>query len=71
MNMVYGTSHFVSMAAATRYYLPCCDNDWTASALEVARKVRCGEIHIGEPKLKPGERLVLLDERTRYGVRTA
>ena len=71
MSIVWGTSHFVSMWAAQRYYRPYYHDDWKAAAFAVADKVRRGEIHIGKPPLKPGEHLVLIDERTRYGVRTS
>jgi hypothetical protein len=60
----YGTSYFVSLAAAVRYYRDVEDNPVGA----VARKVTAGEIHIGKPVLKEGETLSVIDAGTRYAV---
>lgn len=60
--MIVGTSYFVSRAAANAYYA-----DYGCTAENVAHKIRDGEIHIGKPSLKVGERLVLLDDGRRYG----
>jgi len=53
----YGTSYFVTRAAAAEYY---------GSAEEASRKLAAGEIHIGKPELKPGERLRLDESEGRY-----
>lgn len=63
--MTYGTSNFVSLSAATRYY-----RDYGYDASDVKRKIREGEIHIGKPSLKPGERLGLTDGGKRYTITT-
>lgn len=63
--MRVGTSHFVNRLAAIRYYLP---YGYTAATL--ARKEEEGEIHFGPPPLKPGERLVVIDDGTRYAIET-
>lgn len=57
--LTIGTSYFVSLAAAGQYYGD--PNGNTA-----AEKVAAGEIHIGEPPLKPGERLRLDRSEGRY-----
>lgn len=63
----WGTSHFVSHSAAVRYY-----RDYEGSTAEarkaVDRKLREGEIHIGKPVLKPGQRLSMIDSGTRYAI---
>lgn len=52
--MFIGTSHFISRAAAIRYYRP-----YGTDAAEVDRKLADGEIHIGKPEgtasIIPGE----------------
>lgn len=53
----YGTSYFISYSAAARYY----GDRETAS-----QKLAAGEIHIGKPELKPGERLHLDRPEGRY-----
>jgi hypothetical protein len=62
-----GTCYFVSEQAAVSYYVPYCGTRVDA-ALAVARKLRAGEIHVGKPQVLPGERLVLIDNRTRYAI---
>lgn len=69
-----GTSHFVSYAAAVRYY-SAYEPDAHAA---VNRKLdhdggngpnkRDAQIYIGPPKLKPGQRLELIDGKTRYAI---
>ena len=61
--MVFGTAYFVSIVAARRYY-----RDYGFNGEDVARKVSECEIYIGQPDLKAGEKLVLLDNGLRYGV---
>lgn len=61
--MRVGTSHFVSMASAQRYYA-----DYHLTAAAVARKIAEGEIHIGQPETKPGQTLSLIDNGTRYAI---
>jgi hypothetical protein len=60
----WGTSHFVSRRAAVRYY-----SDYEDDAEHaVERKLAAGEIHIGPPDLKPGQRLEHCDDGTRYAI---
>jgi len=54
-----GTSHFVSVRAATRYYAA-----YGHGSSEVMEKLIAGEIHVGRPKLIPGQRLVVVDNET-------
>lgn len=63
--MIVGTCHFVNRCAAIKYY-----SDYHYDDVEstVNRKVEDGEIFIGRPLIKPGEKLVLLDDNTRYGI---
>lgn len=62
-SMTYGTSHFVDMPSAIRYYKAQGDD-----AASVRSKLDEGSIHLGKPVLKPGQRLHLLDEGTRYAI---
>jgi len=64
--LTWGTSHFVSKAAAIAYYLPYEGNHAVVAA--VNRKLAAGEIHIGPPTLKPGDRLTIVDAGTRYAI---
>ncbi len=64
----YGTSYFVSVAAATRYYRP---YEGQHSPAAVSRKIAAGEIHIGKPALKAGETLSIIDDGTRYAITEA
>jgi hypothetical protein len=58
-----GTSHFVSKAAAVRYYAY-----EHATEADIDRKLAEGLIHIGKPELKPGQRLSTIDNGTRYAI---
>jgi hypothetical protein len=60
----WGTSYFRSLKAAIRYYSDYEDDPEEA----VKRKIEEESIHLGEPPLHDGERLVLLDGGLRYGV---
>jgi hypothetical protein len=60
---IWGTCNFRDRAAAIRYYRP-----QGYGAADIDRKASEGEIAFGPPAVKPGERLTLLDDRTRYGV---
>jgi len=57
--MRIGTSHFVSVRAANLYY-----SHFGYNNSDVLRKIVDGEIHIGKPNLKPGERLEIIDSAT-------
>ncbi len=61
-----GTSHFISREAAIRYYQP-----YEKDPVEaVRRKLAEGLIHIGLPERQPGEGLEIIDDGTRYAIRT-
>lgn len=63
----FGTSHFVSMDKAIEYY-----NPYAASYADVVklveRQLAEGEIHLGLPEVKAGQRVVVIDEGTRYAI---
>lgn len=63
--MRVGTSHFVSKLKAIRYYR---DYEGDGAAAAVDRKLAAGEIHIGKPELKPGQKLNIIDNGTRYEI---
>ena len=65
-----GTSHFESETAAVKYYTPYEDSVKDARAA-VETKLKEGEIHIGKPALKEGEKLVLNKEEGRYFIQEA
>ncbi len=65
MSTSYGTSYFTSRSAAIRYYKDYGYDDVKAA---VARKIREGEIHIGKPPLKAGQRLTTVDGGKRYAI---
>jgi hypothetical protein len=64
----YGTSHFTSRSAAVRYYKGYGYDDVKAA---VAAKIKDGEIHIGKPPLKAGQRLTTVDGGKRYAITEA
>lgn len=68
--MRVGTAHFVTKRRAISYYRDY-EGDTTAAREAVYRKLSAGEIFIGPPKLKPGEKLVVIDEGRRYAVEDA
>ena len=55
-----GTSHFKTKQHAVKYYAM-----YNENALDVDGKIKRGEIHIGRPKLKLGQTL-MIDEDGRY-----
>lgn len=61
--MRWGTSYFVSHEAARRYYRATHPHDDT-----VNRKLAEGEIHIGKPPLKDGQRLSVIPDEGRYQI---
>jgi hypothetical protein len=60
--MRIGTSHFISYKAAIKYYK---DYHYEDTKAAVDRKLAEGEIHIGPPRIRPGELLTVNDE-ARY-----
>lgn len=81
-SITYGTSHFESLNAARRYYRAYLGEPvFTSGDLSprttkrekdeendriVSTKLASGEIHIGPPALKPGQKLSLHREERRY-----
>jgi hypothetical protein len=61
-----GTSYFVSDLAAVEYYRAYENGNTIRAAISVGRKLESGQIHIGKPELKPGQKLSLIDNGTRY-----
>ncbi len=61
--MRIGTAHFVSFAAAMRYY--------ETSIPGINDKLEAGEIFIGPPNLKPGEKLSVIPGEGRYQIEEA
>jgi hypothetical protein len=66
--MRWGTSHFVSRRAAVRYYASPYSATTDEAERVVTRKLADGEIHIGAPTLKPGQRLSIIHGEGRYQV---
>lgn len=65
--MTIGTSHFISLGAAQRYYAPY--EGGIEDAVHAAnRKLDAGEIHIGKPSLKVGETLSVVPGEGRYQI---
>jgi hypothetical protein len=63
--MKTGTDHFVSIEAAVRYYAPLEGGSKLAKNV-VAEKLGEGLIHLGPPKVKVGEKLLIDREEGRY-----
>lgn len=59
--MRYGTCHFVSIQAAYNYY-----SVYGYGKLEVDQKLAEGDIKIGPPETKGGEKVVLDKTEGRY-----
>lgn len=59
------TSYFVDLYSAIRYYQRC---GYENTCKVVKRKLREGEIYLGEPPVKSGETIILLDHGYRYGI---
>jgi hypothetical protein len=64
----YGTAHFVTFDRAVAYYRAYVP---LGTRAYVRKKVNEGEIHIGAPRLKPGQRLMFIDNATRYAITEA
>lgn len=62
--MTWGTNYFVSRALAVKYYSAYESDPERA----VERKLADGEIHIGVPHLRSDERLLRIDDGTRYAI---
>lgn len=59
----YGTAYFPTFAAACRYYAK-----QGHTAIQVNERIANQTIHIGEPALKDGERLILIDGGDRWAI---
>lgn len=68
--MRIGTSYFVSFDKACDYYRTY-EETSSAAVASVVSKIAEGSIHIGKPALKPGERLLVIDNGTRYAIEEA
>ena len=66
MGTRWGTSHFVSYEKAVAYY-----SGYNNTQRAVDRKLLEGEIHIGRPAAKPGEKIVLDKAEGRYWIEEA
>lgn len=66
--MRWGTSYFVSLDAAIRYYRPYFTGTRRDLARYVQTKVDTGEIHIGKPHVLDGGKLLVIDNGTRYAI---
>ena len=62
-----GTCHFVSYAAAVSYYRVY-EASFPEARRAVNRKLADGEIRLGKPETKAGERLVTIDGGRRYAI---
>ena len=62
---IVGTSHFVNFTKACDYYA-----QQDIDAESVRAKVDACEIFLCKPLVKPQERLLLIDDGTRYAVET-
>jgi hypothetical protein len=69
--MIWGTKYFASFASACMYYSSGNEDMSLEDIINmVNEKVQEGNVFIGEPEVADGEELVLLDEGTRYGIKT-
>lgn len=65
-DMINGTHHFIDYKAAITYY-----RTFEENPREVVRcKLNNGEIKLGPPPVKSGERLITIDDGNRYAVET-
>lgn len=67
---ITGTSHFVNFTKACDYYKGQGYDELTPAELErvVRAKIEDGEIYLGKPDVAPGERLLIIDDGTRYAL---
>ena len=70
MSTTWGTSYFVSVAAAERYYRDYFSGTRPALVKYVKGKIDAGEIHIGKPHVKDGDVLSVIDNGARYAITT-
>ena len=58
MNTIVGTNHFTGFTAAVNYY-----KAQGFSSVDVVDKKQAGEIEFGPPKVKNGQKLMVIDGR--------
>ena len=63
MGIKHGTSHFVTREAAIRYFSAQC-----YTRLSIDEKFKTGEIKVGKPELKAGEKLFIIKSEGRYQI---
>lgn len=61
--MITGTSYFPNLNAAQMYYREQFVTTYDNAGIIVQEKIQSGEIHIGKPPLKPGQKLFVRDNR--------
>lgn len=61
--MIIGTNCFPRLTTAITYYA-----QYSYGAKDVRNKIKEGEITIGLPELKPGQKVVMIDRGLRYGI---
>lgn len=61
--MITGTSYFPNLNAAQMYYRVTEGVTYDIAGEIVQEKIKSGEIHIGKPPLKPGQKLFVRDNR--------
>ena len=69
MNTQIGTSNFVNFTKACDYYRDY-EPEATPAELEriVRRKIDEGQIDLGQPEIKQGETLSIIDDGCRYAI---
>lgn len=69
--MIVGTDHFVSRIAARSYYYNQIPDLTRSQCIKlIEEKLELEEIFIGRPVVRPGERLRIIDDGTRYAIET-
>ena len=68
--MQIGTTYFVNFTKACDYYRGQGNEELTPAELEcvVRGKIAEDEIQLGQPPMKHGERLLIIDNGTRYAI---
>ena len=70
---ITGTPYFVNFTKACDYYKDAGYDDMSPAELDrvVRQKIDDGEVYIDKPEIQPGERLLLIDNGTRYAIKRA
>jgi len=61
--MITGTHYFLSFLSAVRYYKP-----YGFDEADIQGKLNAGEIKIGNPPIRQGQKLVMIDRATRWAI---